>query len=53
VSTALLCLRLVALYRDVPWMKWLLWVSFALGYGTRTGVTIAGSYFFAGESTDQ
>jgi len=48
VSTALLCLRLVALYRDVLWMKWLLWVAFALGYGARSGMAIAGAYFFMG-----
>jgi len=45
-------LRLVALYRDVPWMKWLLWVVFVLCYGARSVFIIAGGYFFFGESTD-
>ena len=33
-------------------MKWLLWVVFVLCYGARSGFTIAGAYFFSGESTD-
>ena len=46
---ALLCMRVVVLYHGVRWMKWLLWIYFVICYGTRTGLTLAGGYFFAGE----
>jgi len=52
VSTALLILRLIALYHDVPWVKWLLWVVFGVGFGARLAIAIIGAYAFSGESMD-
>ena len=46
---ALLCLRVVALYHGVRWMKWLLWIGFVFCHEIRLGLTTAGGYYFAGE----
>jgi hypothetical protein len=46
---ALLCLRVVALYHGVRWVKWLLWIGFVLSYGVRSGLNLAVSYYYSGE----
>jgi len=46
---ALICLRAIALYGGVRWVKWLVWIGFVLCYGLRLGLNIAGTYYFVGE----
>jgi hypothetical protein len=46
---ALLCSGVVVLYHGVRWLKWLLWTGFVLCYGLRSGINLAGGYYFAGE----
>ena len=46
----MLCLRLAALYKDVRWVTWCLWIGFAIFHGTRVILALFGMAVFASES---
>ena len=44
-------MRLAALYREVRWVVWALWIGFVISIGIRTVLAIVGSIGLAGELT--
>jgi hypothetical protein len=49
--TALLTLRVAALYHGVRWVMWLMWIAFVLFQGMRLGIILYGDIVILGELT--